>query len=84
MTYQGKIEENMSKKDIEKIYGFLKEALRAFDSKEPFRGPRTFESDGLTYIFPFKGDFSYFVGRESISTNGHELFFQNVMGSIIK
>lgn len=31
-----------------------------------------------------KGDYAYFTGREAVKYKGEEVFFQDVIGSLIK
>tara|TARA_Y100000310_G_C20199142_1_gene586053 strand:- start:112 stop:591 length:480 start_codon:yes stop_codon:yes gene_type:complete len=84
MSYQGKINDDLGKKFTEKVYRFLKKALMNFDENTPFRGPSNFQEDDFEYSFSFEGDYSYFVGKEVVKHKGEEVFFQDVMGSLIK
>ena len=49
----------------------------------PFRGLDGFKEGDFEYRFSFEGDYSYFVGREAVLYKGEEVFFQDVMGSLI-
>jgi hypothetical protein len=84
MSYQGQIPDDISDVFREEVYTFLKNALRRFDEQTPFRGPEHFKEGDFEYTFKFDGDYSYFVGREAITHKGKEVFFQDVMGSLIK
>jgi hypothetical protein len=84
MSYQGQTPEGLSDKFIEETFDFLKKALRNFDSAMPFRGPAYFKEGDFEYTFEIKGDYRYFTGREAIQHKGKEVFFQDVMGSLIK
>ena len=84
MSYQGKVPDDLSEEFIEKVFAFLKKALMSIDSKLPFRGPEKFKEDDFEYSFLIKGDYAYFTGRESIKHKGREVFFQDVMGELIK
>jgi hypothetical protein len=86
MSYQGKTAEGLSDDFIEKIFGFLQSAMRNIDEKIPFRGPKIFQDkkNGFEYIFIMKGDYQYFTGRESIVYKGKKVFFQDVIGGLIK
>jgi hypothetical protein len=75
MSYQGKHNEEFS---------FLKKALMNMDDSMPFRGPKEFKEGDFRYVFELKGDYQYFTGRESITHKGIEVFFQDVMGELIK
>jgi|TARA_B100002003_G_C13995681_1_gene480900 hypothetical protein len=84
MSYQGNVDEKLSEEFVEEIYSFLKKALMNFKDNIPFRGLNGFKEGDFEYKFSFKGDYSYFVGRESVFYKGKEVFFQDVMGSVIK
>jgi len=84
MSYQGQTVAGLSNKFIEEMFEFLKNALRHFKEDQPFRGPSLFSEGNFEYRFEMKGDYQYFVGRESISYYGKEVFFQDVMGTLIK
>ena len=84
MSYQGKVSSIVEEEEVTSTYSFLKNALRASDVKRPFRGPKRFLEGDFEYTFDFVGDYSYFVGRESVRKQGDEVFFQDIMGSLIK
>ena len=84
MSYQGQTVNGLSPEFVEEMFGFLKEALRNFDDKMPFRGPLLYNKGDFRYTFDIDGDYTYFKGRESIKYKGSELFFQDVIGSIVK
>ena len=54
------------------------------DDSMPFRGPKEFVDGGFRYSFELRGDYKYFTGRESIIYKGIEVFFQDIMGELIK
>jgi hypothetical protein len=54
------------------------------DNKMPFRGPSQFKENDFEYSFQLNGDYTYFKGRETIKYKGREVFFQDVMGELIK
>ena len=84
MSYQGKVVEGLSGRLIKEIYTFLKKALMNFNDNIPFRGPSEFREGDFEYLFSFKGNYIYFTGRESVKYKGKEVFFQYVMGSLIR
>ena len=84
MSYQGKVPDDLSEEFIEKVFAFLKKALMSINSKLPFRGPEKFKEDNFEYSFLIKGDYTYFTGKESIKYKGREVFFQDVMGELVK
>ena len=56
----------------------------AFKDNSPFRGLDGFQEDNFKYRFALNGDYQYFTGRESILHKGTMIFFQDVMGALIK
>ena len=85
MAYQGqhnsKFDDNFFQ---EQAFIFLKKALMNFDENMPFRGPKKFVDGDFKYTFEMNGDYSYFLGQECIFYKGERVFFQDVMGSLIK
>lgn len=84
MSYQGQTLEGLSDDFIEKTFKFLKSAMRNIDEQMPFRGPKLFKEKNFEYSFVMKGDYQYFNGRESIKYRGKEIFFQDVLGGLVK
>jgi len=85
MAYQG--QHNSKFDDVffqEEAFPFLKKALMTFDDSMPFRGPKEFSEGDFKYFFEMEGDYSYFKGKEKILYKGEIVFFQDVMGEIIK
>jgi hypothetical protein len=84
MSYQGKVSDNLDEQEVNSVYSFLKIALRKADRETPFRGPSKFLEADLEYVFRLNGNYAYFTGRESVVREGTEVFFQDIMGSLIK
>ena len=84
MSYQGQTIDGLSAEFIGETFEFLKKALRKFTNEVPFRGLDGFKEGDFEYSFKFKGDYTYFTGRESVFYKGKEVFFQDVMASLIK
>lgn len=86
MSYQGTPTMELGEEFFQKrAFPFLREALMNFDDKLPFRGPESFTRDPFKYTFEIEeGDYKYFKGRERVSFDGVTVFFQDVMGSLIK
>lgn len=85
MAYQGKHNETFSDDFFQtEAFPFLKKALTNMDEKMPFRGPEEFTEGDFQYTFKMNGDYSYFTGREAITHKGIEVFFQDVIGELIK
>ncbi|MHA1912656.1 MAG: DUF5680 domain-containing protein [Candidatus Kariarchaeaceae archaeon] len=84
MAYQGQTFGELSPEFIEQTFEFLKKALRNFKDDVPFRGLDGFSEGDYKYFFKIEGDYRYFTGRESVQYKGKEVFFQDVMGTLIK
>ena len=85
MSYQGKHNEDYTGNFYQnEAFQFLKRALMNMDDLMPFRGPKEFIDGNFRYTFELKGDYRYFTGRESVTHNGVEVFFQDIMGELIK
>jgi len=66
------------------VYKFLKDALRNTDPRNPFRGPKKYTKGDWKYIFKKEGSWKYFTGKEKIYYQKQLIFFQDIMGSIVK
>ena len=53
---------------------FLKEALRAADTKMPYRGPEIYQSGEYVYKCKVTGDFSWFQGCEEIYKGDNKVY----------
>ncbi len=84
MSYQGQTIDDLGTEFIDETFEFLKKALRKCTDEIPFRGLDGFEEGDFKYSFKFEGDYSYFTGRESVIYRGKEVFFQDVMATLIK
>jgi len=83
MSYQGQYINN-KKVTAKEVYTFLREALRDNNKNNPFRGPKKYNNDNWQYIFKMKGNWKYFIGREEVFYKNKLVFFQDIIGSIIK
>ncbi len=84
MSYQGQTVPGLSEDFVEETFEFLKKALRGITISLPFRGPKRFKAGDYVYTFKIKGDYKYFIGREAVTHKGKEVFFQDVMGGMVK
>jgi hypothetical protein len=85
MSYQGRHNEDFGEEFFQtKAFPFLKKALMNFDKNMPFRGPAEFTEGNFKYTFEMEGDYSYFTGQERIFYKDESVFFQDVMGTLIK
>ena len=85
MSYQGKPAMDLGDQFFqERAFPFLREALMNFKDELPFRGPGAFEKTLFKYEFRMEGDYDYFTGRERVLFDCSTIFFQDVMGELIK
>ena len=87
MSYQGQTPEGIPEEFAEEAFDKgLKPALMNFPDNMPFRGPPYFRSGDFEYFFKIlQGDWKYFLAKEWIvHKRVKEVFFQDVMGSLIK
>ncbi|MEA3430607.1 MAG: DUF5680 domain-containing protein [Nanoarchaeota archaeon] len=85
MAYQGQYNSKYADDFFQtRAFPFLKKALMNFDDDMPFRGPKEFIEGDFRYTFEMEGDYDYFKGQERIFYKGESVFFQDVMGSLIK
>lgn len=85
MSYQGRHNEEFSEEFFQnKVFPFLQRALMQTPNNIPFRGPVEFTEEDFEYSFNIIGNWQYFTGREKILYKGLEIFFQDVMGELIK
>ncbi|MCF7901436.1 DUF5680 domain-containing protein [Candidatus Woesearchaeota archaeon] len=85
MSYQGQHNSNYDDEFFEKqAFIFLKKALMNFDENMPFRGPKEYSEGDFKYTFEIEGNYEYFKGQEKIFYKGEVVFFQDVMGTLIK
>jgi hypothetical protein len=68
----------------EKVYDFLKEALKKVTKDKPFRGPDNFKKDDFEYINKPEGRVERFSGQESILYKGELVHRVNYQGGLIK
>jgi hypothetical protein len=66
--------------DPMKIYSFLKEAMRRVSPEYPFRGPATFEKNGMRYENEQHGTLDSFHGTETIFEDGEKVYFLHYHG----
>ena len=83
MSYQGQYINN-EKTTPKEAYEFLKDALRNTTPSSPLRGPKKYIKGDWEYIFKKEGGWEYFTGKEKVYYQKKLIFFQDIMGSIIK
>jgi hypothetical protein len=85
MAYQGQSNPEYDEQFFQvQAFPFLRSALMNFEDGSPFRGPREFSDGNFKYTFEMHGDCDYFKGQERIFYKGDSVFFQDVMGSLIR
>jgi len=80
MVYYGTVVNNIEPKIV---YPILTKALQASTIELPYRGPKLFEFQGLTYKNKFTGSFSNFTGEEYIYRRSVLLYKANFIGGYI-
>ena len=78
MNYMGRVLEDGFSGD------FLKEALRAADTKMPYRGPELYSSGEYTYKCKVTGDFTWFQGYEEIYQGNCKVYECVFHGGLLK
>ncbi|MFZ2150629.1 MAG: DUF5680 domain-containing protein [Candidatus Absconditicoccaceae bacterium] len=81
MTYYGAVNDSIS--DLKMIYAFLQEALSLIPLDKPFRGPKEYKKDNITYINNFFGEVDNFSGEEKIFLDGKEVYTAKYMGGFV-
>lgn len=85
MSYSGGMIGEQSSQISQKTYSFLRDALKLVSNEHPFRGPREYVSDGLSYQSRTNGTINRFDGQEDIFANGLRLYSLNYAGcSVLK
>lgn len=84
MVYSGGILTHMPELPTEKVYAFLKGALRNVDESHPFRGPSSYQKDHFVYTTTLDGDMHSFQGREVISVDGRKIYELHYSGGITR
>lgn len=85
-SYAGGVSSNINEKeDVEKLYDFLKSALRKFQPSTPFkRGPESFTDKEYRYIDVCDGDILSFRGKEMVLFKGKVAYILEYHGGIVK
>lgn len=81
LVYYGQVKPTL--KDVETVYGCLKDALSNTDQTFPVRGPENFQKDDLNYKNHWHGDLSKFGGKERILRDGEEIYAAEYMGGYV-
>ncbi len=63
---------------------FLKEALLLVPEDKPFRGPEKYTNGDYTYDCEIDGDYKWFMGRETISYKGAEIYECVLHGGLVE
>ena len=81
MTYYGWVYQQVE--DVNKIYSFLRSALRQIPEDAPFRGPREYKQDELQYTNAWSGTVENFSGEETITNGDTEAMKTKYMGGFV-
>ena len=82
MNYFGEILPSGS--DPEKIYSFLREAMRLITPEYPFRGPEFYENQNYRYENQQYGSLNHFHGIEKMFEKNEEVYVLYYHGGILK
>ncbi|MFA6094628.1 MAG: DUF5680 domain-containing protein [Candidatus Paceibacterota bacterium] len=82
MTYYGWVNGGV---ELEPVYSFLQEALRAIPENNPYRGPKLHENDSVNMIYHniWGGDAAQFSGEERIMQGKKEVYRAMYMGGLV-
>ncbi len=78
MHYYGSTIENP-----DKVYSFLKKALRNIDEDFPLRGKDSFNNGTFSYHIKINGSMEQFKALETIAKEGKEIYKCKIMGGIV-
>lgn len=81
MTYYGQVDESVT--NLDGVYKFLQETLTLIPADKPFRGPKKYNKDNLSYVNSFTGEIEHFFGEETIKQNGEEIYKAKYMGGLV-
>lgn len=81
MTYYGNVDESIS--DFNKVYGILMNALKLIPEDKPYRGPKEYDEDKLSYKNSFIGEVDDFSGEEIIEEDGNVIYRAKYMGGLV-
>ena len=81
MTYYGRIDDSVS--NINSIYEILMSALKLIPEDKPYRGPKKYNRDDLSYENNFTGEINDFFGEESIFKNEKKIYKANYIGGFV-
>jgi hypothetical protein len=65
MNFRGKVV-NVDALPVEKVYSFIREAIKMMSPDNPYRGPSHYQSDLLHYYSEVTGTLEHFNGKEKI------------------
>lgn len=68
---------------VDKVYDFLRLALREPPTERPFRGPDSFMRNDLVYGNAVEGDFAVYSGKETILQNGEQIYWGAYLGGLV-
>ena len=81
MAYYWFLQEHIS--DIKSIYAFLQHALSLIPEQYPYRGPKTYDEDNLSYLNTFVWEINNFSGEEIITQDGKEIYKAKYIGGFV-
>ncbi len=83
MTYAGGLLTGTPQEEADKIYAFLRQALRTAPEDFPIRGAKHLAAGDWRYICEYSGNISAFHGKERISCGAHAHYELHFAGGIV-
>jgi len=80
MIYYGWVAEGV---DTDPVYTILRGALKQMPKESPYRGPKEYKENDLTYTNTWQGDIERFSGEEQITQNTKTIYKANYMGGLV-
>ena len=84
MAYSGGVDSNVDVDEAQRVYRFLRSALRNLPEAFPVRGPSTFRNAELGYRLTWEGGLLAFSGRERIRRGGCTLYTLTFAGGAVR
>lgn len=77
MLYYGFVDKA---KEINSVFGVLRNALKEMPQEYPFRGPKEYCEMEYTYSNTWSGDINGFNGKEIITLNDYQIYRADYVG----
>ncbi|MDE0047141.1 MAG: DUF5680 domain-containing protein [bacterium] len=84
MAYSGGVDSNVDVDEAQRVYRFLRSALRNLPEAFPVRGPSVFRDAELDYRLTWNGDLVAFSGHEEIRKAEYSLYALTFAGGVLR